>query len=55
MLSEAGKVSVVKPGPDWEVIQTNDMHDAAYATPDIVDNKIYLRTDWGLYCLAKTN
>ncbi len=55
MLSEAGKVSVIKPGPDWEVIQTNDMRDAAYATPAIVDNKIYLRTDWGLYCLAKSN
>lgn len=53
MISEAGKVSVIKPGPDWEVIQTNDMRDAAYATPAIVDNKIYLRTDWGLYCLAK--
>ena len=55
MVSEAGKVSVIKPGPDWEVIQTNDMRDAAYATPAIVDNKIYLRTDWGLYCLAKSN
>ena len=53
MLSEAGKVSVLKSGPDWEVIQTNDMDAAAYATPAIVDNKIYLRTDWGLYCLAK--
>ena len=55
MVSEAGVLSVLKPGPDWKVIQTNDMRDAAYATPAIVDGKIYLRTDWGLYCLAKTN
>ena len=55
MLSEAGKVSVLKPGPDWEVIQTNDMGAEAYATPAIVDGKMYLRTDWGLYCLAKTD
>jgi outer membrane protein assembly factor BamB len=55
MLSEAGKVSVLKPGPDWEVIQTNDMGADAYATPAIVDGKMYLRTDWGLYCLAKTD
>ena len=52
-MSETGKVSVLKPGPDWEVLQTNDLGHNAYATPAVVDSKLYIRTDWGLYCFAK--
>ena len=53
MLSQAGKVSVLKPGADWDVVQVNDLGHEAYATPAIVDGKLYIRTNWGLYCFAE--
>jgi outer membrane protein assembly factor BamB len=52
MASEPGVVSVVKPGPDWEVIQANDMGEEIHATPVILDGRIYLRTKSALYCFA---
>ena len=53
MMSQAGKVSVLKPGAEWEVMRTNELGHDAYATPAIVDGKLYIRTDWGLYCFAE--
>jgi outer membrane protein assembly factor BamB len=54
MASEPGVVSVVKPGPDWQVLQTNDMGEEIYATPVILDGRIYLRTKSALYCFAES-
>ena len=51
--SEEGKLTVLKPGADWEVLQTNDMGDPCYATPAIIDGKIYVRTTTALYCFEK--
>jgi len=51
--SEEGKLAVIKPGADWEVIRINDFNDSVNATPAIVDGKIYVRTHSALYCLAK--
>ena len=53
--SEEGKLTVLKPGADWEVLRTNDMGDACYATPAIVDGKIYVRTTSALYCFEKAD
>ena len=36
--------------PQWEVIQVNRMGEPCYATPALVDGKIYLRTESALYC-----
>jgi hypothetical protein len=47
---EAGKVSVIKPGAEWEVIQTNDMEDEIHATPVITDGRLFIRTKSALYC-----
>jgi outer membrane protein assembly factor BamB len=54
MASEPGVVSVVQSGPDWEVIQANDMGEEILATPVILDGQIYLRTKSALYCFAET-
>ena len=51
--SEEGKLTVLRAGPDWEVLATNDMGDACYATPAIVDGKIYVRSTAALYCFVK--
>jgi outer membrane protein assembly factor BamB len=52
MSSEPGVVSVLRSGPDWEVIQANDMGEEIHATPVILDGRIYLRTKSALYCFA---
>ena len=50
--SESGKVSVVKPGADWEMIAVNDLSDGVYATPALSDGTIFPRTDAWLYCFG---
>ena len=52
-VSEMGTVSVLRPGADWEVIQVNYLGETTFATPAIVDGKIYIRTQNALYCFAK--
>lgn len=50
--SQEGKVSVIKPGADWEVIAVNDLDDEIFATPAPVDNRLYVRTRGTLYCFG---
>jgi outer membrane protein assembly factor BamB len=54
LLSQQGKVTVVKAGADWEILAVNDLDDEAYATA-IVDEKLYVRTRGTLYCFADKN
>jgi hypothetical protein len=49
IISEEGKVTVLKAGADWDVLQTNDLGEGCYATPALADGSIYLRTDEALY------
>lgn len=49
---ETGQISVVKPGPEWEVIRTNAMGEEIYATPVIMDGRLFVRTAKALYCFA---
>jgi outer membrane protein assembly factor BamB len=53
MLSQAGKLSVLKAGPNWEVLALNDMEEECFATPAIADGRIYVRTLTTLYCFGK--
>jgi hypothetical protein len=55
MISQAGKVSVLKAGAGMELLALNDLEEEAYATPAIADGKLYLRTRNTLYCFAKRN
>ena len=48
--SEEGVVTVVKPGAEWEPLQYNEMNEAIWSTPTIVDGKLYVRTESALYC-----
>ena len=52
MISQGGKVSVLKAGAEWEVLALNDLEEETYATPAIAEGKIYLRTLNTLYCFA---
>lgn len=52
MASERGKVSVLRPGGSLEPIVVNDLLEDIYATPALVDGRIYLRTRGTLYCFG---
>jgi outer membrane protein assembly factor BamB len=49
-ISQEGHVSVVRAGGDWEPIARNDMEEECFATPALLDGRIYLRTKSALYC-----
>jgi outer membrane protein assembly factor BamB len=50
--SQEGHVTVLKAGGEWEPITRNDMDDETFATPALVDSRIYLRTRSALYCFG---
>ena len=52
--SEEGKVTILKAGLDWEVIQINDLEEPCYATPALANGSIFLRTSEALYRFAAT-
>ena len=52
MASELGKIAVVKPGGNLEVLAVNDLGDLIYATPAIDCGRLYVRTRGALYCFG---
>ena len=52
LVSEEGKVTVLRAGRDWEVLAVNDLGEGAFATPALSAGRIYVRTDDALYCFA---
>lgn len=50
--SESGKVVVLPPGGGLDAIAVNDLQDSIYATPALVDQRIYIRTLNTLYCFG---
>ena len=52
MVSDAGKAVVLEPGPDWKVLQTNDLNEDVYATPAIAGGCLLIRTTSRLYCFG---
>jgi len=53
IVDEDGKMSVFKPGREFELLAENDLGDGGFAMPVICGDKIYLRTLHHLYCLAE--
>jgi outer membrane protein assembly factor BamB len=52
-VSEEGKLSVIQPGAQWQLLRVNDMGDGCKGTPAVADGKLYVRTYGMLYCFAK--
>lgn len=48
--SEPGTVTVLAAQRDWRVISSRDFHEKIYATPCLIGNRFYLRTEKALYC-----
>lgn len=54
LVNEEGKLSVVSTAGIWQVLHTADFGENVYATPAIVDGKIYFRTAGNLYCFSES-
>jgi hypothetical protein len=51
--SEEGRVVVLRAAPEWEVLAINSLDEETFATPAILDGRIYIRTREALYCFTK--
>ncbi len=54
-LSEEGKLTVTRADETCEVLATSDFAEEAYATPALVDGRVYLRTAKHLYCFGSAS
>lgn len=52
LVSEEGKLSVLKASPQWEVLAVNNLEEEVYATPAISGGRIFVRTRGTLYCFG---
>ena len=53
LIDERGQLTVVTASEKWEVVHSAEFNDKVYATPALVDGRIYLRTNGFLYCFGK--
>jgi len=52
-INDAGKVTVLKAGRQWEILVVNDLGEECWATPAIAGGRIYIRTRNALYSFGK--
>jgi outer membrane protein assembly factor BamB len=53
LIGQAGEVSVLKAGGEWETLKVNSLDDEVFATPAIADGRIYIRTRSALYAFGR--
>ena len=53
LLSERGRMLVLRRGPKYELLAANSLDGVFYASPVIVGDVMYLRSDQHLYCIQK--
>ena len=51
-LAESGKTFVLKAGPEFEIIETNDLDELCIATPSMTQGKLFIRTASSVYCIT---
>ncbi len=51
--SEDGLTTVVKAGPEFEILAENDLNDYCLSTPAISDGQIFIRTTGHLHCIGE--
>ena len=52
-LSDAGVTTVVRPGPQFEVVASNELGEECYASPAINGGQILIRAQQHLYCIGR--
>lgn len=53
--NEAGRMFVFRAGTEFELVSEVDLADGGFASPVIVDGRIYLRTNQHLYCIGDSS
>jgi outer membrane protein assembly factor BamB len=51
-LNDAGVMNVVRPGPTFDLVATNEIGERCFASPAISDGQIFLRTEKSLVCIG---
>lgn len=51
--SDEGIVSVIKPGPTFEVIAQSEVGENVYASPAVYGNQLFIRGEEHLFCIGK--
>jgi outer membrane protein assembly factor BamB len=51
--NEEGLTSVVKAGPNFEILAENPLNDYCLSSPAISDGQLFIRTATNLYCIGK--
>ena len=54
-LSDRGVMTVIKPGPKFEILAENELGEATSASPAIYDGHLFLRGEEHLFCIAKNS
>jgi outer membrane protein assembly factor BamB len=52
LVSERGRLSVVRAGREWRVLSASNFEEDVYATPALAEGRIYVRTTGHLYCFG---
>lgn len=52
-LSDAGTMTVIKPGRDFQVVARSELGEPASASPAVYDGKLFLRGHEHLFCIGK--
>jgi outer membrane protein assembly factor BamB len=53
VVSQTGKITVLKAGADWEILSSAEFEEDCFATPAIAGDSLYLRTRAALYCFRQ--
>jgi outer membrane protein assembly factor BamB len=53
VVSEEGLATVVKAGPEFEILAENNLDDRCLSSPAISDGQIFIRTSGYLYCIGR--
>ena len=53
-LAEDGKTFVLQAGPEFKILQTNDLGELCVATPAVCQGKLLIRTASKLYCISES-
>lgn len=52
-IDDDGVTKVVKPGPELEIVATNEIGDATFASPAASDGQLFVRGEQYLWCIGK--
>jgi outer membrane protein assembly factor BamB len=53
VLSESGKLTVLRADADFQILAQNDLEDTCFSTPAIADSRLYVRTRSALYSFGR--